>query len=81
MDFSLKNTTNSEFTVIEYVLRPEGIWLRQAPSLLKNIFQRQQKNVFTHKDTAVSSKEISVVAVVRINSDTSLIQPDLGAGY
>lgn len=61
-------------------LRPEGIWLRQAPSLLKNIFQRQQKNVFTHKDTAVSSKEI-VVAVVRINSDTSLIQPDLGAGY
>ena len=49
MDFSLKNTTNSEFTVIEYVLRPEGTWLRQAPSLLNNIFQRQQKNVFTDK--------------------------------
>ena len=68
MDFSLKNTTNSEFTVIEYVLLLEGIWPTQAPSLFNNIFQRQpnKNNVFTHKYAAVSSKEISVVVVVRI---------------
>lgn len=66
MDLRLKNTTNSELQGFEYIFLPEGIQPDKLLYLI--IFSRgnPKKHVLIHKYTAVSSKEISVVAVVEI---------------